>query len=473
MRVICRVLTRSGHAVLITSALFAVAGCGASGVAPPPSVAPQQQLTAADAAPSSAAVASSAAPLPPAAEAVAKNAATGPLGTSGAVPAAGSQPSYVSVVKANKPLVYYRLNESSGSAAADSSGNGHNAKYSARVVLNGHALLVGDPTAKSASFPSGFVSETVTWPKRAVSAECWVKPTANDLSGSPRIMNNAWTDHSGNGFMLWLSAGTAAFNTGWLGLHGTYALTPGETYHLVGTFDIASGAGMYVNGVVVANQLQGGAVPNPQIGDSATSYIGVLNATSGGFGFTDYFRGSISDCAIYDYALSAADIAAHYNVGARANVRPVVLPKATPSPAPPAPTPPPAPIAYNASTACINGKLFSNDVLPAGKGEFVSNALDRTWWSRLRGNPPGGNQYSGFRVSWGRNQYDTYFGDVNDGISRPSDDPFYAGRDTAAPGSPQGVRISAVRMPAHLVGNPQVHGAGWYSGVLDTPVNLR
>jgi hypothetical protein len=112
-------------------------------------------------------------------------------------------------------------------------------------------------------------------------------------------------------------------------------------------------------------------------------------------------------------------------------------------------------------------------VLPSGEGEFATNGLDRTWWGRNRGNPIGGNQYSGFQTSWGRNQYDTYFGDENDGISTTADDPFSVGPDTGAPGSPKALRIAAVRMPAHLVGNPQVNGADWYSGVLDTPVALQ
>ena len=378
----------------------------------------------------------------------------------------------MATVKGDNPLVYYRLNELAGTIAIDSSGNAHSAAYNADVRHNQPALIAGDPLARSASFPSGFTDETVTWRQQAVTAECWIKPTAADLSNNSRVLNNGWTDHSGNGFMLWISSGTAAFNTGWISAVNTTPMTAGQTYHVVGTFSVATGATLYVNGVAVANTMQGGAVPSPQTGDSATSYIGVLNAV-GGAGLTDYFQGDVSDCAIYDHALTAGRVAAHYNAGAQAHVTPVVLASPTPSPSPPPATPAPGPISYNASTACINGKVYTNNVLPSGEGEFISNGLDRTWWGRQRGNPIGGNQYSGFQVSWGRNQYDTYFGDVNDGVSNPSDDPFYVGPDTGAPGSPQGVRINAIPMPSHLVGNPKVGGADWYSGVLDTPVNLQ
>jgi hypothetical protein len=56
---------------------------------------------------------------------------------------------------------------------------------------------------------------------------------------------------------------------------------------------------------------------------------------------------------------------------------------------------------------------------------------------------------------------------------RGGHDPFYFGRDGEAPGAPNGVRIEAFPMPLDLVGDPAVGNAEWYSGVLDTPVDLR
>ena len=383
-----------------------------------------------------------------------------------------SQGTYQAAVAASHPLVYYPLNEASGTTAFDASGNGHSGTYVPSVQLLQAPLRVSDPSAKSASFPNGYVGETATWTNQAVTAECWIKPTAGDISSSARILNNAWTDHSGNGFMLWLTNGTIGFNTGWIGISGTAPLIANQTYHVVGTYDNTTGANLYLNGEVVAHQMPG-ALPNPQIGDSTTTYIGVLNASSGGFGYTDYFHGDISDCAVYDHAITPWHVARHYDLGSGLHVQPTSLPTTMPTPTAPPPSPTPSPITYNATTACIAGKQFTNNVLPAGEGEFATNGLDRTWWGRERGNPIGGNQYSGFRTSWGRNQYDTYFGDVNDGVSSPSDDPFYVGADTGAPGSPMGVRINAFPMPQHLIGNPQVGGASYYSGVLDTPIDQQ
>jgi hypothetical protein len=51
--------------------------------------------------------------------------------------------SYPDVVGSDNPLAYYRLNEASGTTAADSSGNGHTATYGGNVTL-GEDGLVGD-----------------------------------------------------------------------------------------------------------------------------------------------------------------------------------------------------------------------------------------------------------------------------------------------------------------------------------------
>ncbi|GAC1541875.1 MAG: hypothetical protein NVS2B17_19760 [Candidatus Velthaea sp.] len=390
---------------------------------------------------------------------------------------AGVATAYTAVVKADNPLAYYRLAETGGSTAVDASGAGKNGAYAASPQFAHPAILTGDASAKSVNFTNGYATSNVTWTNPGITAECWVRPTANDLASNPRIMGNAWSDHSGVGYMLWIANGTIAFDTGWAGTRATVAMSPGKPYHVVGTFDTKAGTTVYLNGIALDNNLYTSLQPNPQTGDSATTYIGALNAhdypSNSGPGIVDNFQGDISDCAIYDHSLTPAQVAAHYNAGAQANVTPIPIPTVAPTPPPPLPTAPPPPIVYNSGTACIAHKLYTNDVLPAGEGEFSTNGLDRAWWGRLRGNTIGGNQHSGFSISWGRNQYDSYFGDVNDGISAPQDDPFYVGPDTAAPGSPNGVRIAAFPMPAHLVGNPKVGGASYYTGVLDTPINQQ
>ncbi len=377
---------------------------------------------------------------------------------------------YDQVVLHDDPRAFYKLDERAGPTAADASGNGRNGTYFGTYRLGGPALLNGE-NSTSASFPKGYVRAPATLTKPAVTAECWIRPTAADLQGAPRILNNAWTDHDGHGFMLWLSDGTAAFNTGWSSEAGDFGLAAGNVYHLVGTYDAPTGVRLYINGQQVAHSTPG-FVPKPQIADFGDlTYIGALDAEANG-GLTDYFAGDVADCAVYDHVLTAAQVATHYNAGSGEHIVSKALQTTAPTPPPPPPTPLPNPLTYDAHAACIAGKLYENSVLPAGEGEFSSNGFDRGWWGRPRGNPIGGRHYSGFQMSWGRHQYDTYFGDPSDGLGGGYD-PFYSGADVAAPGAPRGVRIAAMPMPSDLVGNPAVDGANWYSGVLDTPIDAR
>ena len=114
-------------------------------------------------------------------------------------------------------------------------------------------------------------------------------------------------------------------------------------------------------------------------------------------------------------------------------------------------------IAYNANQACINGMLYEGDVL-GGKGEFGTNGFDRTYW--------------GTQSSWGRLQYDTYFGAMDDGLPG-GHDPFDVMNDTSAPGNPKALRISAMPMPADLVGNSKVSGKDYYAGMIDKEIELQ
>lgn len=380
--------------------------------------------------------------------------------------------SYAQAVVAAHPFVFYRL-QGAAEGARDASGHRRHAKIAGTVRFDGAPMLARDDTAQTPNFKDGYLHARFTWTAPAVTAECWIRPTASDLTNDARIASNAWTDHSGKGYMLWLSNRTAAFSTGFLNVTGNVGLRAGVVYAVTGTYDRASGATLYIDGVAVRNRHDGNIAPNPQTGDSDTTRIGVLDATAGGFGLTDHFAGNISNCALYDRALTPAEVALHYSLGSGRPRNVAALPSDAPAIPPPPATPAPAPIVYDRERACIAGKLFLNDVLPAGEGEFSTDGFDRTWWGRKRGDPIGGAQHDGFSVSWGRRQYDTYFGDKDDGISRPADDPFHFGPDSGVAGAPNALRIDAFAMPAHLRRNPKVAGAAYYAGALDTPIRLQ
>jgi hypothetical protein len=126
-------------------------------------------------------------------------------------------------------------------------------------------------------------------------------------------------------------------------------------------------------------------------------------------------------------------------------------PSASPSPTlSPSPSGPPGSIAYSATSACINHALYTNNVLPAGVGEFTTSGLNRSYWGgiKTRTLAPAASWGPGFYPSWGRHQYDTYFGDSSDGIGL---DPFSVTADTAVAGSPQALSIMAEPMPSNII----------------------
>jgi hypothetical protein len=84
------------------------------------------------------------------------------------------------------------------------------------------------------------------------------------------------------------------------------AVVPGQTYHVVGTYDGATQR-LYLNGIQVASTALNDSVDvngNPlRIG----SWDGV----------NEFLQGAVQDVAIYDHPLSAAQVKSHYDAGAQ------------------------------------------------------------------------------------------------------------------------------------------------------------
>ena len=116
------------------------------------------------------------------------------------------------------------------------------------------------------------------------------------------------------------------------------------------------------------------------------------------------------------------------------------------------------PLKYDAQQACVQHELFTNTILPAGKGEFGTDGLSATYWGKphSRTEAPVAT-WPGYQPSWGKFQYDTYFGNPNDGSGNT---PFAVTSDTGAPGSPTALRITAEPMPSPMQHDP-VYGDGW------------
>lgn len=225
---------------------------------------------------------------------------------------------YASTVLADHPLGYWRLGESSGTTALDSSGNGHNGTYVGGVTLGAPSLIGSGGTAATFN-GTGYVDlGTLNLNLSAVTLEAWVKPTSY-ASTSPYIDSVVGTETTddNNALLLRLGYGGLAANAGKPDLVATthqgspsaeaqasaVLAGPGTAHYVVGVFSDPS-LTVYVDGNVVASVT---ASPTDGHAYGTADYWIAGNPL-----FGRYFNGVMDDVAIYPSALSRDRVVNHY-----------------------------------------------------------------------------------------------------------------------------------------------------------------
>jgi RHS repeat-associated protein len=210
---------------------------------------------------------------------------------------------YSYLVRNDAPLAYYPLEETSGSTAADASGNGNSATYSGSYTLGQPGALAGSGGGSAVAFNGGIVSGSVSKLDLAAggynTVEMWV-----NWNGAQNEMPFEFS--GGSGYDLWLYNGYFGFNSGHGDIWGTTAPTANTWHYIVAEFYNGSltQSKLWVDGVrqSLSQVLQTG------------SYSATASApfeVAGGLPFT----GTVDEAAIYGYALSPAQIAAHFTEG--------------------------------------------------------------------------------------------------------------------------------------------------------------
>lgn len=210
--------------------------------------------------------------------------------------------SYVSEVLADSPVAYWRMGESDVGATLVDEQAAHDGTY-----VDGPSLVAGligasddarqlNGTSQFATVPWHADLNTTEW-----TGELWVETAAWD--GNDRILSNRT---SGGGWEIWCSSsgGTiTAMNISGGSQSGRtdHNVTAAEPHHVVATFD-GTTVRLYIDGVE-EDTAAGSLTLNP----SADLNIGNLPFASRLFG------GILDEIAVYDYALSAARVAAHYD----------------------------------------------------------------------------------------------------------------------------------------------------------------
>jgi hypothetical protein len=252
------------------------------------------------------------------------------------VPSATPASAYASAILTDAPKQYYKLDETGGSIATDSSGSGQNGSYAGAVTF-GSAGPLRDESSSAISLAGGSSSAGVSLPNpnavsgSSYSIEAWIDP--NPSSNYMTVWG-----YDGSHRMLVSSNGLLLTQFG-VNFFSKQPLTTGQWHHVVFVYDAgAQQATYYIDGKLDSTA----TVTNAAAAFTAPYFLGQYDTSS------NYkWNGSIAQAAFYPSALSLSQVSAHY---AAAGYAPTPAPSATPLPSPsptpagtPAPSPSPSP----------------------------------------------------------------------------------------------------------------------------------
>ena len=241
---------------------------------------------------------------------------------------ASAQPTnYNGAVLASAPVAYWRLNDST-TAISDSTANARNGTATAGVQLSQPGLVPTDPS-NNAIRVGGAERVVVNGFEKigagGYSVEYWVKVNALPTSCCQNLVGDG--EAAGDFFMMNYILGPAQGTAGGVrphfgpgntpvSLNSASALQVGSTYHIVTTWDAtkaSDNAVIYINGMADQTGTITRNVPVAGATGANPVYIGKDNRDT-----TDG-NNTIDEAALYNRALSAADVAAHYFAGTAVN----------------------------------------------------------------------------------------------------------------------------------------------------------
>jgi len=201
---------------------------------------------------------------------------------------------------------HWKLDETSGTTASDSSGNGN------------HGTLVGDPTwqpglgavcgaldldGNGDYVKTGDTTTGLDFAPGSFSASAWIN--AREVANGWRaILEYDRFSASGNRFGLWLSgAGKFHFRVGRDTKNSVQTLNANTWYLVSATYDaVKKEMNLYIDGQFDSSATYSTGFDSPVVSKATIGVCGSEDA--------EYFDGLIDDVRIYDYALSAVEIRA-------------------------------------------------------------------------------------------------------------------------------------------------------------------
>ena len=219
--------------------------------------------------------------------------------------------SYDNEVAKDSPIARWRLDETSGTTAADSIGS-NNGTYAGAtldqaplinagrsILLSGSGSGITIPDATNLSFPSGsFSLETWFSTSGTSTASLIIKDTSGSIFGEYELVLNA----SGTLYCTVRPGNSGSPN---VTVTAGRQFNDGVLHHAVAVFVPNGTLNLYVDGILYAS-----ATHSISGSFDSTSSLR-LGRSSGG----NYLAGKLDEVALYASALSATRILAHYNAG--------------------------------------------------------------------------------------------------------------------------------------------------------------
>jgi hypothetical protein len=199
---------------------------------------------------------------------------------------------------------YWKLDERTGTVAADSSGNSNNGTLVGRPAwkpdggwLAGAIDLAGRTDYVKVERPKG-----LNFAPNSFSLSAWIYPRETRGRWHAIMEYDRTSTTNGNRFGLWLDLqGRPHFRVGQNTWQGPDSLTPNQWYHVAGVYDATTHAmNIYVDGQLVATATQ-------QKGFN-TANVATLAIGACGTGDDEFFSGLIDDVRIFKVALSDEDV---------------------------------------------------------------------------------------------------------------------------------------------------------------------
>lgn len=219
--------------------------------------------------------------------------------------------SYADTVKADAPLAWYRLGESSGTTMLDAAAAPHDGTYVGSPTLGVAGLLPTQPGDTAITVNGSNYGEVAngSWMNvlagSALSFEAWW--TLSDEAGG--YIGGRWDAGAAQFSMvaggddniyasIWTSAGQKNLTT-------PYVRTVGRRYHVVMTWD-GTNLRLYVDGVQAAATAHSGNLQ----GSASRFHVGRIGNDT-----ASMFHGTIDEASVYATVLSPVRVSAHYGSG--------------------------------------------------------------------------------------------------------------------------------------------------------------